>query len=211
MSVDTDQLNKIKKEELIRLLTKRRLRGLEIDLEFAAVLDEQHGIRNDQNKRYSVRSLKHVFTRYMSKSAEETRETFSGYQELQKRRLESLLAKVLDEIDPDTFTESDDRYPLTHKDRTAYLKEARNIIAELSKLTGANAPVELLVSGRIESEITLIFEAIKEHLPEDRFNEVATVLKHVMGLSEQRLTTAEQERKQLVNTLEAQVLEHGDI
>ena len=211
MSVNKNTLDKIKKDDLIRRLTKRRMRGLEIDNEFAAYLDEQCGIRNDENKRYSVRSLKHIFTRYMSKSAEETRENFSGYQELQKLRLEDLLNKTLDEIDPDVSTESSDRYVLTHKDRAAYLKEARNIIAELSKLTGANAPVELLVSGRIESEITLIFEAIKEHLPEDRFNEVALVLKHVMGLSQQRLTTAEQERKQLVNTLEAQVLEHGDI
>ena len=198
-----------RKSELLRLVTKHRMMGNQIDEDFAAVLDELHGIRTETGERYTVRSLKNQFTRYMKTSAEETRENFEGYQELQKLRLENLLSKVFNELEGDT--ERKDTYVLTHKVFLGYLKEARNIISELSTLTGANAPVELLVSGRIESEITLIHQAMKEYLPEDTFSQVAKVLEHVMGLSNHRLGEAERERTEIIDALEVQVIEMEEL
>lgn len=195
------------KHELTRLLTRHRLNGKEIDEEFAMELYERHGIRTDKNKPYTVVSLKNQFTRYMKSSAEETRANFEGYQELQRRRLEMLLSKVTAQLDADDDNRAAGEYGLNHKSRMGYIKEARNIISELSTLTGANAPVELLVSGRIETEVNLIFEVIKECLPEETFNQVAAVLEHSLGLSNNRLGEAQRERKQLVDALEAEVME----
>ncbi|EKU97992.1 hypothetical protein Lepto7375DRAFT_7251 [Leptolyngbya sp. PCC 7375] len=195
------------KRELTRLLTRHRLNGHEIDEEFAMELYEQHGIRTDKNKPYTVVSLKNQFTRYMKSSAEETRANFESYQELQRRRLENLLSKVMKELDDDEDNRAAGEYGFTHKVRMGYIKEAKNIISELSTLTGANAPVELLVSGRIQQEVILMNEALKEFLPEETFNQVAVVLEHVMGLSNNRLGEAQRERKQLVDALEAEVME----
>ena len=193
--------------ELRRLLTKHRMTGNVIDEEFAAVLDERYGIRNDSNERYTVRSLKNIFTRYMKGCAEETRENFEGYQELQKQRLEYLLSLVMKEIDPDETSDRENEYILTHKAFLGYIKEARSLVSELSTLTGANAPIELLVGGQIKKEITLIHEVLEQNLPEETFSQVAAVLSHALGLSDKRLGEAERERKQLIDALEAQVEE----
>ena len=195
------------KAECIRLVTRHRLNGNEIDEDFAAVLYEQHGIKNEAGDPYTVASLKNQFTRYMKTSAEETRANFEGYQELQRRRLEMLLSKVTAQLDEDDDNRAAGEYGLTHKSRMGYIKEARNIISELSTLTGANAPVELLVSGRIETEVNLIFEVIKDCLPEETFNQVAAVLEHSLGLSNNRLGEAQRARKSLVDALEAEVME----
>lgn len=194
------------KAELMRLLTKHRMKGKEIDEDFAAILDEQHGLRNDKNERYTVRSLKTQFNRYMKTSAEETRENFEGYQELQKKRLEHLLSLVMDELDPEG-TERTEQYVMTHKAFAGYIKEARQLISELSTLTGANAPVEILVAGRIQTEVQLIHEALEQNLPEELYSKVAAVLSHAMGLSTERLGEVERERKQMIDALEAEVVQ----
>lgn len=204
------------KQEMLRLVTKHRMAGNEIDENFAAILYEKHGIRNSDGGRYTVSSLKNHFTRYMRKAADDTRENFSGYQELQKMRLERLLSIAMNELDTDdSIRESYDddesgRYALTHKSKIGYIQQCKSIIAELSTLTGANAPVELLVSSRIQTEITIMHDALKSHLPEDTFAQVAAVLEHIMGLSQQRLGEAQAQRTAQIKALEADVTELTD-
>lgn len=210
---EEEQLAKLsedtKRSEILRLLVDRRIQGLPINQEFATEIFNL-GLTKPDGEAYTSQGLSQIFTRSLNKQAEENRANFQSYQELQKLRLERLLQKTMEKISdyenqsPVSTGEAGEYVEITHKDYIAYIKETRAIIAELSKLTGANAPIELMVTARLEKEVKLISDLIQECLPEESFNEVAGILAHAMGESSNRLGESERVRKAEIVEIEAQ-------
>ncbi|MEM9985344.1 MAG: hypothetical protein AAF804_09630, partial [Bacteroidota bacterium] len=74
---------------------------------------------------------------------------------------------------------------------TSLAKEIRQTVAEISKLTGSNAPTEVIVTQRLEDEVQNILTILRQGLSDDTFQEVAQCLAKGMGLVREKAQSEE--------------------
>ena len=122
------------------------------------------------------------------------RETYQSFGTLQRMRLErnlSILDKHMEvfdvEPDPELGVAGVPIIPPQHIYMlTTLAKEMRQTIAEISKLTGSNAPTEVVITQRLESEVQNILAILRQGLEEDVFQQVAQCLAKGLGLAKER-------------------------
>lgn len=69
---------------------------------------------------------------------------------------------------------------------TLLAKEARQTVESISKLTGVNAPVEVVVNQRLQSEVDTMISVLRQGLDDETFQKVAQCLEKGLDLARER-------------------------
>lgn len=179
-------------ERAERVFAHRRAGG-QIDRKFAIALAED-GYSDPNGFPLSLRTLRDDYNRQVESQQIFHRETHESFGTLQIMRLErnmQVLDKYLEifdvELDPET---GENGLPLISPGHifqvTALAKEIRQSIDSISKLVGANAPTEVIVTQRLESEVQNILAILQQGLEEEIFQLVAQCLAKGLGLARER-------------------------
>lgn len=175
------------------LVFEHRRKGGQINRKFAAELAKQgfgtaHGLPLDTVTLYQD------YQRYVKHLTIFHRETYEHVGTLQLMRLETnmeLLNRFVDAVTPE---EGADELPAPGQIFMAInlAKEIRQTVAEISKLTGSNAPTEVIVTQRLEDEVQSILGILRQGLSDETFQEVAQCLAKGMGLVKEKARTQEE-------------------
>ena len=180
-------------EERAQLVFDHRRSGKQIDRALAKELAGR-GFTDPSGFPLEVRVLQDDYRNYVKHLTIFHKETYEHFGVLQMMRLErnmEILDKYLDvfNVEPDPETNEaglPDIKPGHVFMVTSLAKEIRQTIAEISKLTGSNAPTEVIVTQRLESEVQSILAILRQGLSDEIFQEVAQCLAKGMGLVRER-------------------------
>lgn len=139
--------------------------------------------------------LRRDYARYVEHQQIFHRDTYESFGTMQMLRLErniEILDKYFEAFNIDIEDPNLDAngFPLVPPGLifsvTSLAKEIRQSIAEISKLVGANAPTEVIVTQRLENEVQSILAILRQGLSDEIFQEVAQCLAKGMGLARER-------------------------
>lgn len=185
-------------DERAELVFKHRLSGGQINRALAVKLAEE-GYSDPNGFPLSTTTLRDDYERYVKSVQIFHRTTFESFGTLQIMRLErniSILDKYLELFDVEPDPESgDDSIPIVAPGHifsvTALAREIRQSIDSITKLVGANAPTEVVITQRLESEVQQMVSMLQQGLPEDVFTQVAQCLAESMGMVKERIVSDE--------------------
>ena len=164
-----------------QLVFDHRRAGGQITREFAQELAEQ-GFATKEGNPLSVSVLHDDYQAFVKNLTVFHRETYQDQQTLQLVRLEGnleILNEMVQELRDDAEADTANIRPVK---TVLVLRELRQTIESISKLTGANAPVEVVVTQRLESEVEMILGILRQGLTDEEFQKVAGCLAKGMGL-----------------------------
>ncbi|MFG6101163.1 hypothetical protein U2F10_02845 [Leptothoe sp. EHU-05/26/07-4] len=170
-----------------------RRSGGQINRALASKLAEQ-GYTDASGFPLSTQTLRDDYARYVECQQLFHRDTHQSFGTLQIMRLErnmQILDKYLEIFDVDLNPDiGENGVPLVSPGQifqvTALAKEIRQSIDSISKLTGSNAPTEVIVTQRLESEVQNILAILRQGLSDEIFQEVAQCLAKGVGLARER-------------------------
>ncbi|NEZ62999.1 hypothetical protein D0962_09420 [Leptolyngbyaceae cyanobacterium CCMR0082] len=168
-----------------QLVFDHRRAGGQITREFAQELAEQ-GFATKEGNPLSVSVLHDDYQAFVKNLTVFHRETYQDQQTLQLVRLEGnleILNEMVQELRDDAEADTANIRPVK---TVLVLRELRQTIESISKLTGANAPVEVVVTQRLESEVEMILGILRQGLTDDEFQKVAGCLAKGMGLVQEK-------------------------
>ena len=136
------------------------------DAEICNILFENHkiGIKDKTGKlvrAYKPAYISRLIKEVMNKLHEQNLEGATQYNQLQQRRLEELYKQWKPRADTDIKA----------------AKLCQSILADLSVLTGANAPIRVAVTRKIEEETKQLTEILRRKLPDDVFLQVIQAIR----------------------------------
>lgn len=180
-------------EERAKRVFEHRRGGGSINRQLAVELAKE-GFTDPYGFPLTVETLCNDYREYVKHEEIFHRETYQSFGTLQRMRLErnlSILDKhisVFDvEPDPELGAAGVPIIPPQHIYMlTTLAKEMRQTIAEISKLTGSNAPTEVVITQRLESEVQNILAILQQGLDEEVFQLVAQCLAKGLGLAKER-------------------------
>ncbi|MFG6105326.1 hypothetical protein U2F10_23935 [Leptothoe sp. EHU-05/26/07-4] len=168
-----------------QLVFDHRRAGGQITREFAQELAEQ-GFATKEGNPLSVSVLHDDYQAFVKNLTVFHRETYQDQQTLQLVRLEGnleILNEMVQELRDDAEADTANIRPVK---TVLVLRELRQTIESISKLTGANAPVEVVVTQRLESEVEMILGILRQGLTDEEFQKVAGCLAKGMGLVQEK-------------------------
>ncbi|MFG6105394.1 hypothetical protein U2F10_24280 [Leptothoe sp. EHU-05/26/07-4] len=168
-----------------QLVFDHRRAGGQITREFAQELAEQ-GFATKEGHPLSVSVLHDDYQAFVKNLTVFHRETYQDQQTLQLVRLEGnleILNEMVQELRDDAEADTANIRPVK---TVLVLRELRQTIESISKLTGANAPVEVVVTQRLESEVEMILGILRQGLTDEEFQKVAGCLAKGMGLVQEK-------------------------
>ncbi|MFG6105342.1 hypothetical protein U2F10_24015 [Leptothoe sp. EHU-05/26/07-4] len=168
-----------------QLVFDHRRAGGQITREFAQELAEQ-GFATKEGNPLSVSVLHDDYQAFVKNLTVFHRETYQDQQTLQLVRLEGnleILNEIVQELRDDAEADTANIRPVK---TVLVLRELRQTIESISKLTGANAPVEVVVTQRLESEVEMILGILRQGLTDEEFQKVAGCLAKGMGLVQEK-------------------------
>ena len=179
-------------EQRAQLVFDHRRAGGQINAKFAAELARK-GFKDKWGSPFSVETLRQDYQRYVKHLTIFHRETYESFGTLQLMRLESNLDLLNQFVAAVTPEEGETQLPAPGQIFMAInlAKEIRQTVAEISKLTGSNAPTEVIVTQRLEDEVQSILGILRQGLSDETFQEVAQCLAKGMGLVQERAQTQE--------------------
>ncbi|MEM0980405.1 MAG: hypothetical protein AAGH78_09035 [Cyanobacteria bacterium P01_H01_bin.58] len=164
-----------------QLVFDHRRAGGQITREFAQQLAEQ-GFATKEGKPLSVSVLHDDYQAFIKNLTVFHRESYQHQQTLQLLRLEGNL-EILNELVQELRDDAEaDKANIRPMKVVLILKEIRQTVEAISKLTGANAPTEVVVSQRLEGEVEMILGILRQELTDEEFQKVAGALAKGMGL-----------------------------
>lgn len=181
-------------EQRSQLVFEHRRKGGQINRKFAIELSKD-GFDDGHGFPVSTDVLFADYQRFVRNQVIFHRKTYESFGTLQLMRLESNL-ELLDSFVED-FKESreegysEGKFRFVLRDALSVLKETRETIGEISKLVGANAPTEVVITQRLESEVQQMVAMLQQGLPEDVFTQVAQCLAKGMGMVKERVISEE--------------------
>ena len=169
------------REQRAQLVFDHRRSGGQINREFAQHLADL-GFATKEGKPFSVETLHHDYQEFVKHLAIFNRETYQHQQVLQLMRLEHNLKVLNAYIESVKSGDEENPYRMHPMQMVRLLGEIRQTTEAISKLTGANAPVEVVVTQRLESEVETILGILRQELTDEEFQKVAGALAKGMGL-----------------------------
>ncbi|MFG6104911.1 hypothetical protein U2F10_21780 [Leptothoe sp. EHU-05/26/07-4] len=189
------------REQRAQLVFDHRRSGGQINRDFAQQLADQ-GFANKDGRPWSVECLHHDYQEFVKHLTIFHRDTYQYQQTLQLMRLEhnlNLLNGYIQAftLDPGSEKGLADLKPSHVQMLTLLAKESRQTVESISKLTGANAPVEVVVNQRLQGEVDSIVSVLRQGLDDDTFQQVAQCLAKGMDLVQEKANDPLAERADL--------------
>lgn len=180
------------------LVLQHRMQGGFLDDAFGQYLADEYGLISPKTgKPYKARTLNQDYQIIARERVAEVRDNFPEYQQLQLERLEELLDNQ-EVLYKETYDDTENKWRTSQLMKIDELR--LKVIAEISTLIGANAPVEIMVHQGIEETFSDLIKILRDGLTEAEFKKVADLIAITAGKANTRLVREEEERKQLMES-----------